>query len=156
MNPIVPRQGGRREAGYSMVELLVILVFIAIVASIAAQTALFAFDVARLGRSTANMRQVASAVMQYQSAQSALPGSGTLQPVSAIRASLGNQAGNIDVKDGWSHDLFYQQLTVNGSPTFRIYCFGKDGVPDGAITGVWVDFFSDVVFEGGSFIQTKW
>ena len=156
MNPIAPRQGRKREAGYSMVELLVVLVFISIVASIAAQTALFAFDIARLGRSTANIRQVASAVMQYQSAQSALPGSGTLQPVSAIRASLGNQAGKIDSRDGWSHDLFYQQVTVNGSPTFRIYCFGKDGIPDGTVTGVWVDFFSDVVFEGGAFIQTKW
>ncbi len=138
-----------------MVELLVVLVFIGIVASIAAQTALYAFDVARLGRSVANMRQVASAILQYQSTQSALPGGG-LQPVSAILPLLGSQAGNIDPMDGWSHDLWYQPVTVNGTATFRVYCYGKDDTPDGAITGTWVDFNTDVVQEGGTFIQTRW
>ncbi len=143
------------EAGFTMVELLVILVFIGIVASIAAQTALYAFDVARLGRSVANMRQVASALLQYQSAQSTLPGGG-LQRVSAILPALGTQAGHVDPTDGWSHDLWYQPVTVNGVASFRVYCYGKDNTPDGAITGTWVDFNTDLVQEGGSFIQTKW
>jgi len=143
------------QAGFTIVEVLVVLVFIGIVAGIAIQTVLFAFDQARLGRSVANMRQVASAILQYESQNNGLPAGG-LQPVEAIRTTLGSQAGRIDVKDGWGHDLWYQPVTVAGVTNFRIFCYGKDGVPDGAVTGVWSDFFTDVVMEGGTFIQTKW
>ena len=146
---------GRGQAGFTIIEVLVVLVFIAIVAGIAIQTALFAFDVARLGRSVANMRQVSSAILQYESTNNGLPGGG-LQRVAVIRSVLGSQAGRIDDKDGWGHDLWYQPVIVGGATTFRIFCYGKDGVPDGTVTGVWSDFFTDVVMEGGAFIQTKW
>jgi hypothetical protein len=47
-------------------------------------------------------------------------------------------------------------VVVGGQLSFRVYSYGKDGTPDGSVPGVWVDFFSDVVAEGGSFLQTKW
>jgi len=148
------RQPGR-EAGFTLIEILIVLVVAALLAGIAINTAMFAFDFARLGRSVSNMRQITSSVMQYESATSTLPGGG-LQPVSAIIATLGNQAGDIDPKDGWGHDLYYEQF-VNGTDVgFRVYCYGKDGAPDGGITGSWVDFYTDTVIENGTFIQTKW
>jgi len=145
----------RREGGFTLIEILVVLVVLSLVAGIAIQTALFAFDVARLGRSVANMRQVASALMQYETATSTLPPGG-LQPVSAILPTLGNQAGRVFPTDGWGNALYYEQLDINGVASFRVYCYGKDGTPDGGITGSWIDFYTDTVIENGVFVQTKW
>ena len=78
-----------RESGFTLIELLVVVVVIGLLGSIAIQTALYAFDAARLSRSIANMRQASSAVMQYESANSTLPAGGT-QNVSALVATLGD------------------------------------------------------------------
>ena len=140
-----------------MVELMIVLVFIGIVASIAINTAFYAFDASRLGKTMGNMRGLADAITKYQSDNSTLPGGG-LQPATAIAPLLNQSAGNIiPVTDGWDHDLYYEPLTtVDGGLSFRVYSYGKDGASDGVVTGTWVDFYSDVVVEGGSFIQSKW
>ena len=147
----------RKEAGFTLIELLVVLVVISVLAGVAIQTALFAFDVARLGRSVANLRQISSAVMQYESSTSLLPntGGGTV-PVSSLIVALGTQGGRIDPRDGWANNLYYEPTTIAGSPAFRLWCYGKDGTPDGAITGSWIDFNTDIVVESGTFIQSKW
>jgi general secretion pathway protein G len=147
----------KQQAGFTIIEILIVLVVISILAGVAIQTALFAFDVARLGRSVANIRQISSAVMQYESNTSQLPNTGgATVAVSTIVAALGTQGGRIDPRDGWSNNLYYEPVTVAGSPTFRLWCYGKDGTPDGAITGSWLDFDTDVVLESGTFIQSKW
>ncbi len=139
-----------------MVELLVVLVFIAIIASITLSTMFHAFDSSRLGRTVADMRGTSDAILKYQTDTSTLPGGG-LQPVSAIATVIRPSGGSIAVTDGWGHDLYYEPYTTpQGILTFRLYSYGKDGSPDGVVTGHWVDFFSDTVIEGGSFIQTRW
>jgi prepilin-type N-terminal cleavage/methylation domain-containing protein len=146
----------RDEAGFTIIELLVVLVFIAIVAMIAIQTAFYAFDVSRLSRTVADMRGVADALVQYESIQGSVP-AGSLQPVSDIKPTLAAVNKNLPTRDGWGNDLFYEPITVAGAETFRVYSFGKDATPDGEVVpGIWIDFNSDVVVEGGSFIQTKW
>lgn len=153
--PETPKR--RREAGFTLIEVLIVLVVVGILAGVAIQTALFAFDVARLSRSAANLRQISSAVMQYESSTSLLPNTnGATVPVSAIVVALGTQGGRIDPRDGWLHNLYYEPITISGSPAFRLWCYGKDGTPDGAITGSWIDFNTDVVVESGMFVQSKW
>ena len=40
---------------------------------------------------------------------------------------------------------------------FRIYSFGRDGLPDGDLVyGVWLGYRSDIVYEGSFFIQATW
>ena len=156
MNPTSFRPSRSREAGFSMVELLIVLMFIAIIASIAMSSAFRAFDTSRLGRTVANMRGASDAILKYQTDTSSLPAGG-LQPVSAIEATVRPSGGRIPLKDGWDHDIYYEPYTTpQGLPTFRLYSFGKDGASDGVVTGTWVDFFTDTVMEGGSFIQTRW
>ena len=147
-----PRRG---SAGFTLIELLVVLVFIAILSAIAIQTALYAFDVARLGSTVGSMRGVATVVMAYEPANSTIPGSG-LQTVSSIEPALRPMGAPVPTRDGWGNDLYFENVVVDGNPTFRVWSYGKDGTPDGAAPGVWVDFFSDVVLESGSFTQTKW
>jgi general secretion pathway protein G len=150
-------QRGKAEAGFSMVELMIVLVFIGIVASIAINGAFYAFDVSRLSKTVGDMRGLSDAILRYQSDSSSLPGGG-LQPVSAIAPLLRPSGGQIiPMTDGWDHDLYYEPYTTGGGvATFRVYSYGKDGASDGVVTGTWVDFYTDVVVEGGSFIQTKW
>jgi prepilin-type N-terminal cleavage/methylation domain-containing protein len=146
---------GNGSAGFTMVELLVVLAVIAIIASIAISTGLYAFDQSRLGRTVANARGVSEALLRYQTDNSVLPGGG-LQPVSNIAGLMTPVSGTVPTTDGWDQDLYYEPVVVAGYPTFRVYSYGKSGVPDGVITGVWVDFYTDIVVEGGTFIQNKW
>jgi general secretion pathway protein G len=150
------RNNRRGEAGYSMVELMIVLVFISIIAGIALNAAMYAFDVSRLGRTVAEIRCVADAITKYQTDNSSLPGGG-LQPVSAIAATVRMSAGVIPTVDGWNHPIYYEPLTTaQGAATFRLYSYGKDGAADGVVTGTWLDFYTDIVIEGGSFVQTRW
>ena len=139
-----------------MVELLIVLVFISIIAGIALSTGFYAFDVSRLGRTVANMRGVADALVKYQADTSGLPGGG-LQQVSAVASMIRPSGGNVATTDGWDNPLYYTPFTTAGGvATFRVFSYGKDGASDGVVTGVWAGFTTDVVVEGGSFIQTKW
>jgi len=156
MSPTSLRTSRSGEAGFSMVELLIVLMFIAVIAGIAMTSAFHAFDTSRLGRTVSNLRGASDAIMKYQTDTSTLPG-GALQPVSAIAAVVRPSGGSIPLKDGWDHDIYYEPFTTaQGFLTFRLYSYGKDGASDGVVTGTWVDFFSDTVIEGGSFIQTRW
>ena len=148
-----PRRG---DAGFTLIELLITVAVIGILVGIGASVAFHAFDSARASRSTANVRQIASAVMQYESSTSILPGSGGLQPVANIIAALGDNAGRLDPEDAWGNPLYYEPIGSGSSQSFRVYCYGKDGVSDGTITGTWVDFTTDIVIEGGVFLQGKW
>ena len=146
----------RRDAGFSMIELLIVLAFIGIIAGIASSYCFYAFDQARLGRTVANMRGVADALTKYQTDNSVLPPGG-LQPMSTVASAIRLSAGNVAQTDGWNNPIYYEPYTTaQGMATFRLWSYGQDGAADGVITGTWVDFTTDIVVEGGSFIQTKW
>jgi general secretion pathway protein G len=151
-----PHDARSAEAGFSMVELMIVLVFIGIIAGIASSYCFYAFDVSRVGRTVANLRGVADALVKYQSDNSVLPPGG-MQPVSAIAPALQPSGGRVAQTDGWDNPIYYTPFTTaQGVATFRLYSYGKDGAADGVVTGTWVDFSTDIVVEGGSFIQTKW
>jgi general secretion pathway protein G len=144
------------DAGFSLIELLVVLAFIGVIAGIASSYCFYAFDASRLGRTVANLRGVADGLTKYQTDNSVLPPGG-LQPVSAIASAIRQSAGVVAQTDGWNNPIYYEPYTTaQGMNTFRLWSYGSDGAADGVITGSWVDFTTDIVIEGGSFIQTKW
>jgi prepilin-type N-terminal cleavage/methylation domain-containing protein len=150
------RRARPAEAGFSMVELLIVLALIGTIAGIASSACFYAFDVSRVSRTVANMRGVAEAIIKYQTDNTVLPGGG-FQPVSAIAAAIQPAGGRVAQTDGWDNPIYYTPFTTaQGIATFRLYSYGKDGAADGIVTGTWVDFSTDIVEEGGSFIQTKW
>lgn len=155
MNENLKSKSRRESAGFTLIELLIVVAMIGILAAIGIQTALYAFDVARLGGTVGNVRGVATVVMAYETANSTLPATG-LKTVAAVEPTLRPMGAPVPTRDGWGNDLYYESVVIAGNPTFRIWSYGKDGTPDGAAPGVWVDFFSDVVLESGTFIQTRW
>jgi general secretion pathway protein G len=148
----IPRTG---EAGMSLVELLVVLAFITIVAAIAISAGSYAFDAGRLGRTVADLRAISNAVAQYKLDYATIP-SGGLQPMADVAPALLLVARSVPTVDAWGNELYYEDIVEGGSTTYRLYCFGKEGVPDGVVSGNWVDFHSDTVVEGGLFIQSKY
>src|SRR5512145_1890550 len=88
------------ESGFTLIEVLIVVVIIAILAGIVIQTALYAFDVARLGNTVGAMRGVTTVVMDYETASSSIPGGG-LQPVSAIEPILRSVGAPVPLRDGW-------------------------------------------------------
>ena len=144
------------DAGFTIVELLVSLALIGIIAGMASSYCFYAFDVSRVSRTVANMRGVSDAILKYQTDNNLLP-AGSMQPVSAIAAAIQTSGGRVAQTDGWNNPLYYTPFTTaQGVHTFRVFSYGSDGAADGVVTGTWVDFTSDIVVEGGSFIQTKW
>lgn len=151
-----PTPAGRSStAGFTIVELLIVVAVIGIIAAIGIAASQYAFDASRLGSSVAALRGIADAILKYQADSSVLPGGG-LQPVSNIANLLQPVSGKVPTMDGWGGDLYYEPYVSGGVTTFRLYCYGKDGTPDGVILGTWVDFYTDIVMEGSSFIQSKW
>jgi len=149
-------EGRSAEAGFTMVELLITMALIGIIAGIASSYCYYAFDVSRVSRTVANLRGVSDAILKYQTDNSMLPPGG-IQPVSAIAAMIQPSGGRVAQTDGWNNPIYYTSYTTaQGVATFRIYSYGSDGSSDGVVTGHWVDFTTDIVDEGGSFIQTKW
>jgi len=156
MTPGIDQQSRAGERGFSIIEMMIVLVFIGIIAAISISGAFYAFDQSRLGKTVANLRGLADAITRYQSDVSSLPGGG-LQPVRSIAPILRPVSGSVPLLDGWDHDLYYEPYTTaGGALTFRVFSYGKDGSNDGIVTGSWLDFTTDIVVEGGSFIQTKW
>jgi hypothetical protein len=104
------------------------------------------------------MRTVSDAIMKYERDHGSLPPAGGLVTVATIEPDVeDNFKGSLPLTDGWGNPLYYEPIVLAGNtPSFRLYSYGKDGTPDGAITGVHVDFFTDIVVESGTFIQTKW
>jgi prepilin-type N-terminal cleavage/methylation domain-containing protein len=143
------------ETGFTIIELLVVTGVIAVLVAIAVSAGYYAFDAARLGRSVADMRSISEAIARYKLDYASIP-AGSLQPVSDISATLQLVTRDVPFEDAWGNSFYYEEVTVDGVPTYRLYCYGKDGAPDGAITGNWIDFYSDTVVEGGTFIQTKY
>jgi prepilin-type N-terminal cleavage/methylation domain-containing protein len=144
------------EAGFTIVELLISLALIGIIAGIASSYCFYAFDVSRVSRTVANLRGVSDALLKYQTDNSLLPAGG-MQPVSAIAPAIRTSGGVVAQTDGWNNPLYYTPFTTaQGVQTFRVFSYGSDGASDGVVTGTWVDFTTDIVVEGGSFIQTKW
>ena len=143
------------EAGFTIIELLVVTGVIAVLAAIAISAGFYAFDAARLGRSVADMRSISEAIARYKLDYATIP-AGSLQPVSDISTTLQLVTRDVPTEDAWGNNYFYEEVTVSGANTYRLYCYGKGGAYDGVISGNWVDFYSDTVLEGGYFIQSKY
>ena len=159
-----------RQRGMSLVDVLIVVAVVGLLAANGVSAMLWALDLARLSKSAYAVRVVAQAVTEYQTAKRDLaPG---FYKVSDISAKLATFVDGLPTTDAWRNPVYVEVFPgaalgddddddeggINlALGHFRVYSFGKDGTPDAeVVTGVWVDFNSDLVIQDGIFIQTKW
>jgi general secretion pathway protein G len=139
----------RASRGFSLIELLVVLVVLAIVSAIVIPTLLYALNKGRQVRTVADLRHLGSNIEVYSVDYGRYPAG---SDITALGVLVPEYLDNVANSDAWGHELIYTGIPLNytlGSP-------GKDGgsslnlIDDGGPT---TNFNDDIVYSMGRFVQ---
>lgn len=134
----------REESGFSLIELLIVILVIGIIAAIAIPQFLSAWDRAKQRRTMADMRSmVAANATFFVDNQDYAPNLPQLQADGYIQVAV--------TQDAWGNALDYNP----GARTYDLTSYGKDGAAGPAPPDPWVNepFEPDIVVIDGMFTQ---
>lgn len=122
------------EAGYTLVELLVVLAIIGLVAGVVAPQVLRYLGTAKINTTQTQMANIASALDLYYLDVGAYPPQET--GLSALVSAPAGVAGwngpylktDAALKDGWGKPLVY---SVSAEQSVTVQSYGRDGMPQG-------------------------
>ena len=138
----------RKSAGFTLLELLVVVAVIGILAAIAIPALQTAVDKSKQRSTMADMRGIANAVQLYQIDQSIFPTDST--PSTTLVALLQPHTKVIlPYRDHWLHDYGYHSDSFTW---YSLESFGRDGI-DGVdiTTATRLQFELDLVYATGRF-----
>jgi general secretion pathway protein G len=127
------------QAGFSLIEIILVVVLIGGIVAFAATRILGGGDRAKVNLAKAQVQTLAEKVQQYESDTGALPGSLDQLVQSDAGGWLGPYAKTAELKDPWNHAFEYKAPGEN--KPFDLLSYGKDGKPGGTS----VD--ADIAFE---------
>lgn len=149
----------KRQRGFTLLEILVVVAIIAILSLIAIFNYIAALNRARQKKTVADMRTIATAWEARASDTGNYAAAGFTFPSNALTYEqlrtilVPTYAQTIPRIDGWNRPL---QFANEGTPptTYGIRSAGRDGVFDTApyVQGATNDPDCDIVYSGGSFI----
>jgi len=122
------RARGRQEAGFSLIELLIVLAVIGIIAGIAMVNLLGALNRSKQRSTMADMRTIAIGIEVYHIDKGFLPDASSMVQLRSILIPY--QASVVPVVDRWGHFFSYTQDGAN----YTIESFGRDGTDGAEVT----------------------
>ena len=135
----------RRDEGFSLIELLIVVAIIGIIAAIAVPQLMNAMDRGRQRRSMADMRNIATANGTYRVDTSAYATTlAGLQPAYMQVVPTG---------DGWGTTWNY--TFDGGNDSYTIESYGSDGLDGPAAPSPWINdpYDPDITLTDGQFIE---
>jgi len=131
-NRSITRSPKRAQAGFSLIEIILVVVLIGGIVAFAATRILGGGDRAKVNLAKAQVQTLAEKVQQFDMDTGSLPGSLdelVTQPGNAA-GWLGPYAKTAELNDPWNHPFEY---TVPGDgQAFDLVSLGKDGKPGGS------------------------
>jgi general secretion pathway protein G len=131
------RDDKRRYAGFTIIEVMAVIVIIGILASIVAVNVVGRIDKARVTATKANLKMLHGAVIQFKLDTGRYPAEETglqeliEQPTDVTGWNTGGYLETTTLpKDAWGNDFIYQLLPESGKP-FVIISYGANGEEGG-------------------------
>ncbi len=140
----------RKNRGFTLIEMLVVMTIIGMVAAIAVPSLMNAIDRSRRSSTMADIRTLGTALERYAFDHHRYP---VVDDMAALRGELEpDYIKKLPMRDGWSHPFVFE-VDTSGS-TYTIRSPGKDGeLQPESPADVTQDFAVDIVFVDGAFLQ---
>ena len=129
----------RAQAGFSLIEIIIVVVLIGGIVAFAATRILGGGDRAKVNLAKAQVQTLAEKVQQYEQDTGALPGTLAQLVQSDASGWLGPYAKTAELNDPWNHPFEYK--VPGEGKAFDLLSLGKDGKAGGTS----VD--ADIAFE---------
>jgi general secretion pathway protein G len=125
----------KKQSGFTLIEVIVVLVILGILASIVAPNVIGNVDKSRVVKAKQDIRAIESALQMYRVDNFKYPS--TDQGLQALVEKPGSEAKNWQKggyipklpKDPWQND--YQYISPGESGDYDLYTLGADGAPGG-------------------------
>ena len=117
------------QAGFSLIEIIIVVVLIGGIVAFAATRILGGGDRAKVNLAKAQVQTLAEKVQQYETDTGALPPTLNALVQSDAGGWLGPYAKTAELNDPWNHPFVYK-APGEGKP-FDLMSLGKDGKPGG-------------------------
>lgn len=127
MSTQVNKKKKRHNAGFTLVELMVVISIIAILATIVGYNVIFAVDDANVGAAKAQIKNFETALVAYKLKYKRFPES--LNELVNNQGGINFLNGKTLPKDPWDHEYIY---TSQGSSQYTIVSYGADAAPGGS------------------------
>jgi type II secretion system protein G len=138
--------------GFTVVELLIVIIIIAIISVIALPQFINAQDRGKQTQTVANIRSIGNALSLYYTDNNEYP---TATDMTALKTALenGGYMSAVPTKDGWDQDF---QISATDT-TYTLWSCGKSNGNTCAVVGTPVgvisSFTDQIIYQDGSFLQ---